>query len=252
LAKTHHITLGAGSVIPILYEDRAVLAIDKPAGWLLAPAWWEHTARNLQRALESGLQRGEFWARCRHLKFLRFIHRLDADTSGVLLLARSPGALRLFSRLFEGRAMRKTYLAVATGAPRQKEWTCSLPVGRDPRRRGVMQVKGEQARDAVTRFSVLSSVGQRSLVVAEPLTGRTHQIRVHLAATGHPILGDPLYGGAPPMAPDAGLALRAIRLEYQDPFSKRPVRIEAPAADFLEQHGFPASTPLTRSQPAGA
>ncbi len=241
MATIPHIRLGDGTLISILHEDRAVLAIDKPAGWLLAPAWWDRTGRNLQRALESCLRKREHWVRSRHLSFLRFVHRLDADTSGVLLLARSPGVLRLFSRLFESRAMRKTYLAVVHGVPRSAQWTCSLPVGRDPKRRGAMLANGEQPRDAATRFSVLASRPDASLLAAEPLTGRTHQIRVHLAAAGHPVLGDPIYGGRAWMAGGPGLALRAIRLEYRDPFRKKPVRIEAPAGDFLRRHGFPVS-----------
>ena len=76
-----NIVLGDGTRIPILHEDQAVLAIDKPAGWMLAPASWEHTGRNLQRALESCLRGGPFWVRVRQLRFLRFVHRLDADTT---------------------------------------------------------------------------------------------------------------------------------------------------------------------------
>jgi 23S rRNA-/tRNA-specific pseudouridylate synthase len=79
------IELPTGEEIPVLYEDRSVLAIDKPRGWMLAPASWQKTGRNLQAALESSIRAGDFWARSRGLKFLRFVHRLDAGTSGVLL-----------------------------------------------------------------------------------------------------------------------------------------------------------------------
>src|SRR3981081_814023 len=104
MAKPKHIELNDGDiVIPILYEDRSVLAVDKPAGWLLAPDSWDQTGRNLQLALQSSLNAGGFWARSRNLKYLRFIHRLDAETSGVLLLAKSPGALSAYSGLFEER-----------------------------------------------------------------------------------------------------------------------------------------------------
>ena len=82
MAKPDYIELGRDLCIPILYEDRSVLAIDKPAGWMLAPNTWDRTGRNLQLALESSVREGEYWARSRNLKFLRFLHRLDADTSG--------------------------------------------------------------------------------------------------------------------------------------------------------------------------
>src|SRR6478735_5246771 len=105
--------------MPILYEDRAVLAIDKPRNWMLVPFNWQRTNRNLQAAIVSSIAAGDFWARSRGLKFLRHIHRLDADTSGVLLLARSQGALDTMGRLFESRQMHKTYLAVAQGGAKE-------------------------------------------------------------------------------------------------------------------------------------
>src|SRR5438477_2063753 len=100
MAKPDRIELPEGTVIPILYEDRAVLAIDKPAGWLLAPDSWDRTSRNLQLALMSSIRGGDYWARSRNLQFLRFAHRLDADTSGVLLLVKNSGAVQAYSRLF--------------------------------------------------------------------------------------------------------------------------------------------------------
>src|SRR5438477_532805 len=109
--KRRLIILATGERIPILYEDRSVLAIDKPSGWMLAPDSWRETGRNLHAALMAGIGAGDFWARSRNLKFLRFVHRLDAETSGVVLLARSAGAVRAYGKLFEGRQMEKIYLA---------------------------------------------------------------------------------------------------------------------------------------------
>ena len=102
MAKPKHIELPNGLVIPIVYEDRAVMAIDKPEGWLLAPDTWDHTGRNLQLAIESSMNARDFWAQSRNLKFLRYIHRLDADTTGLLLMAKSPGAMRAFSESSSG------------------------------------------------------------------------------------------------------------------------------------------------------
>jgi len=101
MGKPEWIELPGAEPIPILYEDRSVLAVDKPAGWLLVPVHWQRTSRNLQAALESSLRAGDWWARSRGLRYLRFVHRLDADTSGVLLLAKSSGALSACSKLFQ-------------------------------------------------------------------------------------------------------------------------------------------------------
>src|SRR5437667_5190696 len=96
MAKPSFIELPTGETLPILYEDRSVMAIDKPRGWMLVPFSWQKTDRNLQAALTSSIAAKDFWARSRSLKFLRAVHRLDADTSGILLLAKSPGAVRTF------------------------------------------------------------------------------------------------------------------------------------------------------------
>src|ERR1700688_2206585 len=109
----------ADTGIPILYEDRSWITVEKPAGWLLAPDSWDQTGRNLQLALQSSLNAGDFWASSRNLKFLRFIHRLDAETTGINLFAKSPGALRAYSELFEAGRMEKHYLAVVHGVPKQ-------------------------------------------------------------------------------------------------------------------------------------
>jgi 23S rRNA pseudouridine1911/1915/1917 synthase len=255
VAKPKHIELDNGRIIiPILFEDRSVLALDKPAGWMLAPDSWDNTGRNLQLALQSSLNAGDFWASSRNLKFLRFIHRLDAETTGINLFAKSPGALRAYGELFEAGRMEKYYLAVVHGLPRQASWTCNLSIIPDPGMKARMKAvpagyvpksKSPDAapvvRDAETHFRVLKSSTNTALVEAQPTTGRTHQIRVHLAAADHPVVGDPLYGQDKPAASKGRqrLALRAVRLAFPDPFQRRIVRIEAPVAEFLREFGFP-------------
>src|SRR5438045_9080171 len=110
MAKPMVIEFPNGATIPIVYEDRVVLAIDKPAGWMLAPDDWDRTQRNLQLALMSSLNAGDFWAQSRQLRFIRFVHRLDADTRGVLLFAKTPGALRACTELFEAQQLEKRTL----------------------------------------------------------------------------------------------------------------------------------------------
>jgi len=271
--KSDCIELPGREPIPILYGDRSVLAIDKPRGWMLLPVSWQNTGRNLQAALNSSIAARDFWSRSRGIKFLRYLHRLDGDTSGILLLGRSPGAVETYSGLFESRRMDKTYLAVVTGRPRQTEWTCRLKLAPDPRQTGRMKVDAREGKDAETHFRVLQTCetpggspdfgvrrhvgalksgdtspqskpglparppGPPELVLVEckPLTGRTHQIRVHLAESGLPIVGDELYGRK-----EAGLelGLRAVRLVYTDPFTRRRVDIQAPTEKFLREYGF--------------
>lgn len=240
MARLRSIILRDGTSLAVLHEDPAVLAVDKPAGWLLAPESWCHTPRNLQRVLRLEIESGAPWAASRRIRFLRFIHRLDADTSGVLLLARSPGALRAFSRLFATRAVCKWYLAVVAGRPRRSTWVCRYALAPDPHQRGRMRAVSRGGQPAETRFLVVDANADRALVVAEPVTGRTHQIRVHLAGTGHPVLGDRLYGPLDAAMGESPLALRAWQLAYRDPFRGRSLRIEAPITDFLERFGFAA------------
>jgi len=226
--------------IPILYEDRSVLAIDKPRGWMLVPFSWQKTAHNLQAALTSSIAAGDFWARSRSLRFLRFVHRLDADTTGILLLAKSHGAVDTFRNLFESRKMDKTYLAVVDGMPKEPEWTCRLKLASDEQSRGRMKVDARNGKEAETFFRVLQAGPATTLVEAHPVTGRTHQIRVHLAQSGYPVVGDELYGRTNRRSPS--LALRAIRLAYTDPFTKRKIEIRAPTPQFLKAYGFNQAT----------
>ncbi len=211
-----------------------MLALDKPPGWMLVPFSWQTTNRNLQAALVSSIAAGDFWARSAHLKYIRYVHRLDADTTGVLLFGKSPGAVTTFGKLFESRKMEKVYLAVIAGVPRQREWICRLKLGRDARDRRKSRVDPRHGKEAETEFRVLESGNGTTLVEARPFTGRTHQIRVHLAESAFPVVGDELYG----RPGSSGLALRAVKLAYVDPFTRRHVEIRASIDEFCRRYGF--------------
>jgi RluA family pseudouridine synthase len=233
MARPDCIQLFKEAPIPILYEDRSILAIDKPAGWMLVPFSWQRTNRNLQAAITSSIGAGHFWARSRGIRFLKYIHRLDADTSGILLFARSQGALDAYGELFESRAVEKIYLAVSACAPEQAAWTCRLSLAPNPDKHGLMRVD-RRGKEAETIFRVVGSANGLHLIEARPHTGRQHQIRIHLAEAGCPIIGDELYG----RSEAAPLGLRAVGLACRDPFTRKPIAIRAPVAEFLHEFGF--------------
>ena len=282
VAKPNFIDLPGVAPISILYEDRSVMAIDKPRGWMLVPHSWQKTNWNLQAAIVSSISAGDFWARSRNLKFLKFVHRLDAETTGILLFAKSQGAVDSISDLFETRKMEKTYLAVVAGSPPQDEWTCRLKLGPAPGEIGRMRVDEFEGKESETHFRVLarsagsageprpqqirqqseaakfpratasasrsaggpgfpgsvrenSFRGPLSLIEAHPLTGRTHQIRIHLAESGFPCVGDDTYGRG---RDGFKLGLRAMRLAYPDPFTRRRVEVRAPGEEFCREYGF--------------
>ncbi len=246
MAKPNFIELPGCDPISIIYEDRSVLAIDKSRGWMLVPHSWRQTNWNLQAAIDSSMRADDYWARSRNLKYLRHVHRLDADTSGVMLFAKSEGAMRAMSDMFESRRMEKTYLAVVEGKPRQPEWTCELPIGPDPAKFGRMRVdESPDGKDAETHFRTLMSTDRFTLIEASPLTGRTHQIRLHLAESGCPIMCDELYGH---VEKGFRLGLRAVRLAYKDTFTRKPVNIIAPAGTFLKDFNFTLTPELEQSK----
>jgi RluA family pseudouridine synthase len=218
----------------ILYSDQALLVVDKPAGLLSAPGRSGDDVRTALRA--AGLVgQGDP---------VRLVHRLDRETSGVLVFARTLAAQRSLTAQFHARSVEKTYLALASGYV-AGDGEIDLPLQVD-RGGGRVRVQPRRGKPAVTRYRVLQRVAGNTLLECRPLTGRTHQIRAHLAAIGHPLAVDPLYGGAgaiflshykqgyrPSARHDerpliARLTLHALRIALDHPDSGERVSFEAP------------------------
>ena len=172
--------------IPILYEDGEALVIDKPGGLPMDPprVGGPSLANHLDD-LKLGFQRPPVP-----------VHRLDADTSGCLLLARNPKALKRFAAAFEAREVSKRYLGILAGIPGQKEGTIELALSKiSSEAEGWRMILAKKGKPALTHWRVLAESGGRALVEFRPVTGRTHQLRVHSASgIGIPLLGDPVYG----------------------------------------------------------
>jgi tRNA pseudouridine32 synthase/23S rRNA pseudouridine746 synthase len=203
----------------VLYADPWLLALLKPSGLLSQPGLGPELADSLiSRAQER-------WPEA------RLVHRLDRDTSGLILLARDATTHRVLSAAFAERRVRKTYLAVVQGLPADRGGVINQPLARiatRPPRYGVVPL-GQGGKPALTRWRVLRRFEGSSLLLLQPRTGRSHQLRVHLAALGHPVLGDPIYGdplyGEPAAAPR--LQLHAAGLQLLHPATGKPLHLRS-------------------------
>jgi tRNA pseudouridine32 synthase/23S rRNA pseudouridine746 synthase len=213
----------------LLYRDGLMLVIDKPAGLAV------HRGPNGGESLED------------HFDALRFglprapalAHRLDRDTSGCLVLGRHRKALAQLGKLFKNGAIDKTYWAVVEGVPDGDEGEIALPLGRLDETRGWWMKHDPQGQPAVTRWKVMGSPppcreGKITWLALEPLTGRTHQLRVHCAEMGWPILGDTIYGTAP-RSGGPGLQLHAREIVLPLYRNRAPIRISAPVPPHMRE-----------------
>jgi len=212
----------------VLFEDAHLLAVEKPTGLVTHPSY-KHPDGTLADAVfarQASRGEGRPW----------LLHRLDRETSGVVLFAKTEQARRGLVRQFERRMVQKRYLALVAGRLAQAAGLIEAPLARDPAdRRRTIVVEGGQP--ATTRYQVLAACGDYALVLAEPVTGRTHQIRAHLAWLGAPIAGDLRYLGEahPAVAVASHALLHAWRIEFRHPASREAIAIRAPLPDDFVQ-----------------
>jgi 23S rRNA pseudouridine1911/1915/1917 synthase len=210
----------------IAFEDEHLLVVDKPAGVVVHPGAGRRGG-TLVHGLVGQTAGGEDPDRP------GIVHRLDRDTSGLLVVARSDEAHRRLQGLLRRRAIEREYLALVRGRPRSRRGRIEAPMGRDRREPTRMSLDTDTPRDAVTHFEVVELLPRHTLLRVRLETGRTHQIRVHLEAVGLPVSGDPVYG----VPGDLGLArqfLHAARLAFPHPFTGDRVEVESPLPEDLE------------------
>ena len=239
----------------ILFEDEYILAIDKPKGMVVHPSFG-HEEGTLVNAILAYLQNPEAELRAQgsgqhgensssairdprsHLR-PGIVHRLDKGTTGVILVAKDPGTQEMLSDLFKKRGVHKVYRAIIEGEVQKEQWTADGSIGRHPRERKKMAVLEQGGRKAETDFKVLKRLKGYTYVEAYPKTGRTHQIRVHLAHIGHPVVGDETYGRKAKHSTDRPF-LHAYKISLQHPLKDTTISVEAPVPEdmegFIEMH----------------
>jgi 23S rRNA pseudouridine1911/1915/1917 synthase len=214
--------------VSVLYEDDEVIAVDKPAGMAVHAGAGTHSGTLVNALVHRFAKLSSVSGQLRP----GIVHRIDKDTSGVLLVAKTDEAHRSLAAQFAGRSVEKTYVALVCGRIKDDQGRISTPIERDPRRRIRMSAKSGKGRAALTEYLVIRRFDRHTLVEVRIHTGRTHQIRVHLSSIGHPVAGDVLYG-----APKGSLGrhfLHAHRLVFTSPATGKRVEVVSPLAPELE------------------
>jgi 23S rRNA pseudouridine1911/1915/1917 synthase len=209
----------------VAYEDEHLLVVDKPAGLVVHPARG-HWAGTLSQALAGRAAGGEDPGRA------GIVHRLDRDTSGLLVVAKSDEVHRALKALLAHRRLRREYLALVEGHPPARTGTIDAPIGRHRRDRKLMSIDSDDGREARTHFEIERLLPDAALLRVALETGRTHQIRVHLDAIGHPVCGDPQYG-TPGRFGLTRQFLHAARLSFEHPVTGVEVDVHSPLPDDL-------------------
>ncbi len=209
--------------LEIIFEDDRMLVINKPAGLVTHPAPGNYTG-TLVNALVYHVKKLSMTDEARP----GIVHRLDKNTSGLLVVAKDEEAHLFISRQFDGRSTEKVYLAVVDGVVELDNGVISYPIGRHPRDRKRMSVRFSEAKEAVTRYSVIQRFRAHTYLEIRPETGRTHQIRVHLAYIGHPIVSDETYGKKKKSGLIARQALHAAEISLRHPGTHEIMHFKSP------------------------
>ena len=224
--------------LTILYEDEYLLAINKPVDMVVHPSCG-HRSGTLVNAILSHLERPASPAtkatgRCDTNQRPGIVHRLDKDTTGVILVAKDPKTQEALSSQFHDRKVEKIYRAVVEGSVKKEEDVIEGSMGRHPTLRKKMALVAKGGRYSMTRFKVIRRLRGFTYLEVYPKTGRTHQIRVHMASIGHPIVGDELYGKKAKRLASRPL-LHAYKILIEHPVRKAPLRVEAPVPQDFEE-----------------
>ena len=217
--------------IDIIFEDEHILVVNKERGMVVHPAAGHHNGTLVNALLYHADEMENVGEEGRP----GIVHRLDKNTSGLLIVAKTDKAHQKLTTMFATRKIKKEYLAVLNGRIKGREGVINLPIGRDPKDRKKMAVVSG-GKNGVTRWKLKKHYKEWTVVSAFPETGRTHQVRVHFAYLGHPLVGDPEYGpDKEPPSPIDGQALHSYRLRFEHPITGKQMELEAPIPEDMEK-----------------
>ena len=218
--------------LKIVYEDEDILIIDKPQGMVVHPSFG-HNEHTLVNAI---------LYHCKDLSGINgvirpgIVHRIDKDTSGLICVAKNDVAHNFLAEQLKNHTMQRTYMALVRGVIKENHGTINMPIGRDKRNRQKMAVTKENSKEAITNFDVIKRYSNNTLVECHLLTGRTHQIRVHMAYIEHPVEGDPLYGGRSyKKLYSGGQLLTAVKLKLVHPRSKKEMEFITEIPSYFQE-----------------
>ncbi len=217
--------------LDVVYEDDYLIIINKPSGMVVHPAPGNYSGTLVNALLyRFDLSKGEASFRP------GIVHRIDKDTSGLLVVAKTEKTHELLSEMFKNKEVKREYIALVEGVIREEKGTIDAPIGRDPKDREKMCVIGTNSKEAVTHFKVLKRYSRNTLLKCILDTGRTHQIRVHMAYIGHRVVNDPTYGKK---FSDFGQFLHSASIDFDHPITKEHLHFECDLPkefqDFLDK-----------------